>query len=166
MWEPRRLTTLWVSSACYRDSFTFLGQAVLGHKCSPWKQSIFCGRPAESLDVAECCTVGASSIVCCPNAGSVVRILLLSMGVCPLNDLMPHPRSLSLAGRRKSNRGTEKQNLKYVSAVVLWHLWVPVVGIMKTTWRRVLQDRSLLSIFFLVLPYSTIIYIISCTALK
>jgi hypothetical protein len=24
MWEPRRLTTLWVFTACYRDSFTFL----------------------------------------------------------------------------------------------------------------------------------------------
>jgi hypothetical protein len=24
MWEPRRLTTLWVSVACYRDSLTFL----------------------------------------------------------------------------------------------------------------------------------------------
>jgi hypothetical protein len=23
MWEPRRLTTLWVFTACYRDSFTF-----------------------------------------------------------------------------------------------------------------------------------------------
>jgi hypothetical protein len=23
MWEPRRLTTLWASTACYRDSFTF-----------------------------------------------------------------------------------------------------------------------------------------------
>jgi hypothetical protein len=23
IWEPRRLTTLWVSTACYRDSFTF-----------------------------------------------------------------------------------------------------------------------------------------------
>jgi hypothetical protein len=23
MWEPRRLTTLWVSTACYEDSFTF-----------------------------------------------------------------------------------------------------------------------------------------------
>jgi hypothetical protein len=23
MWKPRRLTTLWVSTACYRDSFTF-----------------------------------------------------------------------------------------------------------------------------------------------
>jgi hypothetical protein len=23
MWEPRRLTTLWASAACYRDSFTF-----------------------------------------------------------------------------------------------------------------------------------------------
>jgi hypothetical protein len=24
MWEPRRLTTLWASTACYRDKFTFL----------------------------------------------------------------------------------------------------------------------------------------------
>jgi hypothetical protein len=23
MWEPRRLTTLWASTACYRDRFTF-----------------------------------------------------------------------------------------------------------------------------------------------
>jgi hypothetical protein len=23
MWEPRRLTALWVSTACYRDTFTF-----------------------------------------------------------------------------------------------------------------------------------------------
>jgi hypothetical protein len=23
MWDPRLLATLWVSSACYRDSFTF-----------------------------------------------------------------------------------------------------------------------------------------------
>jgi hypothetical protein len=23
IWEPRRLTTLWASTACYRDSFTF-----------------------------------------------------------------------------------------------------------------------------------------------
>jgi hypothetical protein len=24
MWEPRRLTTVWTSIACYSDSFTFL----------------------------------------------------------------------------------------------------------------------------------------------
>jgi hypothetical protein len=24
MWEPRRLTSLWASTACYRDSFTTL----------------------------------------------------------------------------------------------------------------------------------------------
>jgi hypothetical protein len=31
MWEPRRLTTLWVSTVCYRDSFTFLS---LLHFCA------------------------------------------------------------------------------------------------------------------------------------
>jgi hypothetical protein len=29
MWEPRILTTLWVSTACYRDSFTFLPRGIL-----------------------------------------------------------------------------------------------------------------------------------------
>jgi hypothetical protein len=24
IWEPRRLTTLWASTACYRDGFTFI----------------------------------------------------------------------------------------------------------------------------------------------
>jgi hypothetical protein len=24
MWEPRRLTTLWTFTACYKDSFTFI----------------------------------------------------------------------------------------------------------------------------------------------
>jgi hypothetical protein len=28
MWEPQRLTTLWASTACYRDSFTFLSFCV------------------------------------------------------------------------------------------------------------------------------------------
>jgi hypothetical protein len=30
MWEPRRLTTLWTSTACYRDSFTFSFYHVMG----------------------------------------------------------------------------------------------------------------------------------------
>jgi hypothetical protein len=30
MWEPRRLTTVWVFMACYRDSFTFL-PVILSH---------------------------------------------------------------------------------------------------------------------------------------
>jgi hypothetical protein len=29
MWEPRRLTTLWVSTACYRDSFTLFNTVLL-----------------------------------------------------------------------------------------------------------------------------------------
>jgi hypothetical protein len=29
MWEPRRLTTLWASTACYRDSFPFYFFAVV-----------------------------------------------------------------------------------------------------------------------------------------
>jgi hypothetical protein len=28
MWEPRRLTTLWASTACYRDSFSWKWLAV------------------------------------------------------------------------------------------------------------------------------------------
>jgi hypothetical protein len=31
MWEPRRLTTLWASTACYSDSFTFLYSEAAEH---------------------------------------------------------------------------------------------------------------------------------------
>jgi hypothetical protein len=31
MWEPQRLTTLWASMACYRDSFTFAYQHIPAH---------------------------------------------------------------------------------------------------------------------------------------
>jgi hypothetical protein len=30
MWEPRRLTTLWASAVCYKDSFTFLTLISIG----------------------------------------------------------------------------------------------------------------------------------------
>jgi hypothetical protein len=30
MWEPRRLTTLWASTACYRDSFTLKQYQITG----------------------------------------------------------------------------------------------------------------------------------------
>jgi hypothetical protein len=36
MWEPRRLTTLWASTACYRDSFTFYSKGIMrltNHRC-------------------------------------------------------------------------------------------------------------------------------------
>jgi hypothetical protein len=32
MWEPRRLKTLWVSTVCYRDSFTFYPFLAFTHK--------------------------------------------------------------------------------------------------------------------------------------
>jgi hypothetical protein len=35
MWESRRLTTLWASMACYRDSFTFTFTFTLPHLTSP-----------------------------------------------------------------------------------------------------------------------------------
>jgi hypothetical protein len=33
IWEPRRLTNLWVSMACYRDSFTFVYTVYTCTKC-------------------------------------------------------------------------------------------------------------------------------------
>jgi hypothetical protein len=32
MWELRRLTTLWASTACYRDSFTFTLHVIISQK--------------------------------------------------------------------------------------------------------------------------------------
>jgi hypothetical protein len=28
MWEPRPLTTLWAFTACYKDTFTFIGNSI------------------------------------------------------------------------------------------------------------------------------------------
>jgi hypothetical protein len=39
MWEPRRLTTLWASTACYRDSFTFFFYIFYVHSCGKYIQS-------------------------------------------------------------------------------------------------------------------------------
>jgi hypothetical protein len=37
MWEPWRLTTLWVSTTCYRDSFLFIFYSILGAcLCHNW----------------------------------------------------------------------------------------------------------------------------------
>jgi hypothetical protein len=39
MWEPRRLTSLWVFTACYRDGSTFLRAGI-------WAPSHACGAPS------------------------------------------------------------------------------------------------------------------------
>jgi hypothetical protein len=41
MWEPRRLTTLWASMACYRDSFTFL-YIYMDSSLHMWYVCIYC----------------------------------------------------------------------------------------------------------------------------
>jgi hypothetical protein len=42
MWEPRRLTNLWASTACYRDSFTFfLRESIACHSRSSYPFSVF-----------------------------------------------------------------------------------------------------------------------------
>jgi hypothetical protein len=44
MWEPRRLTTLWASTACYTDSFTFFS----------WYGVILGGNIVGSIVRAQC----------------------------------------------------------------------------------------------------------------
>jgi hypothetical protein len=41
MWEPRRLTNLWASTACYRDSFTFFLAHVTGYALNKQPSDIF-----------------------------------------------------------------------------------------------------------------------------
>jgi hypothetical protein len=38
MWEPRRLTTVWASTACHRDSFTFVFYRTHSNL---WPQAVF-----------------------------------------------------------------------------------------------------------------------------
>jgi hypothetical protein len=47
MWEPRRLTTLWASTACYRDSFTFT-------TLSPWEGLPDTHRMGDLEDARSC----------------------------------------------------------------------------------------------------------------
>jgi hypothetical protein len=48
MWKPRRLTTLWASTAWYRDSFTFLLTTFLSQGClhNSWRSPV---RRADGL---------------------------------------------------------------------------------------------------------------------
>jgi hypothetical protein len=48
MWEPQRLTTLWASTACYKDSFTFTTAVVM--KSSNFWDIMLCG----SVKVSKC----------------------------------------------------------------------------------------------------------------
>jgi hypothetical protein len=47
MWEPQRLTTLWASTACYTDSFTFFF-AILNPSKARLEHHI---HPSEALEV-------------------------------------------------------------------------------------------------------------------
>jgi hypothetical protein len=49
MWEPRSLTTLWASTACYTDRFTFLPFIVRIIR----NMNIVCARNAESFNVTK-----------------------------------------------------------------------------------------------------------------
>jgi hypothetical protein len=53
MWEPRRLTTLWISTACYSDNFTYISLCILfAHDKKLFvvhpKYTVCCGRPIRS----------------------------------------------------------------------------------------------------------------------
>jgi hypothetical protein len=58
MWEPRRLTTLWASAACYRDSCTFTltaaplflwGSSLTGGRVCPMS-AVHIGVPLDSAE--------------------------------------------------------------------------------------------------------------------
>jgi hypothetical protein len=50
MWKPRRLTTLWAFTACYRDSFTFLDELYdYAFYMANGESSYYCGACVERL---------------------------------------------------------------------------------------------------------------------
>jgi hypothetical protein len=51
MWEPRRLTTLWASKACYRDSFTFFFIQIARLLGVKYLMNEQCFRPASHLSL-------------------------------------------------------------------------------------------------------------------
>jgi hypothetical protein len=54
MWEPRRLTTVWAFTACYRDSFTFKGHTL---QCGEFRksQSVRPGVEPHSIPIPVMC---------------------------------------------------------------------------------------------------------------
>jgi hypothetical protein len=88
MWDPRRFTTPWVSTACYRDDFTFLFSFIIKHywilkgwqgftqiKFSIWciehyivlpRITCFCLDSGTNYNVPLCVSSGLTySIACC-----------------------------------------------------------------------------------------------------
>jgi hypothetical protein len=57
MWEPRRLTTLWASTACYRDSFTFFTSIIDSSACSSNGSLAKHEGPVVTWPCAESCSV-------------------------------------------------------------------------------------------------------------
>jgi hypothetical protein len=53
MWESRRLTILWASTACYRDSFTFLTNTSIQHSICFVLRYMFPHKLPSHLQVAQ-----------------------------------------------------------------------------------------------------------------
>jgi hypothetical protein len=69
MWEPRRLTTLWASTACYRDGFTFFSYSFNLAECSIKSQ-----RSLEYLKNSLSSTEAGSSLSC-PQQPTLVPVM-------------------------------------------------------------------------------------------
>jgi hypothetical protein len=74
MWEPQHLTTLWASTACYRDSFTFLLYA--RNNIGP--STLPCGTPDVTVTSSGNCPPTLTLCVR-PNRDSLAHAVILAL---------------------------------------------------------------------------------------
>jgi hypothetical protein len=75
MWEPRHLTTLWASTACYRDSFTFL------------------------LLFTPCCVTAQQTIMLSRDGPSSYQVVIKNCSVCVFRSVAHRQESLGFPPR-------------------------------------------------------------------
>jgi hypothetical protein len=88
MWDPRHLTPLWVSTSCYRDSFTFYGNFYAGPVLAAKWCNIACGLCRIVVSCALYCGSNKNTQISCETYSISLRRLLKRQGF----GRDPHPR--------------------------------------------------------------------------
>jgi hypothetical protein len=120
MWEPRRLTTLWASTACYWDSFTLTQEAlrlifVVGCYCVTWATSSTLVRCFKIV-----VTLYRACLECDTSTGPIrLRVTVTKVDIQPDNDYDVRSKQNNSRHREVSTR-TLRCFHPYICNSVAW----------------------------------------------